>query len=384
MLPLVMVTAALQQTPISPEDGFVSLSSDAELPAWRLPRPGAWECQGGVIRRLTGGTLFTRAVYEDFSLRLEYRIDKGMNSGVFVRAPLSGRHSALGMEVQVQGDHGRAPGNETSGALYAARAPLVAANRPDGEWNALEVQLLGRHVHATLNDQVIHDFDLDDPQANEGLAPGVRLSDRCPRGFIGLQDHGNPVEFRNVRIKVEPEPGFEALTDGWVSYPPARLPSEGGNGLADGVIRAMAPAEGTATLRHPRVLGDCEIRLEFRAEAGGQALLLPRTDDDPRHQPLEIVLGDDTGRAPGREASGSLLGVASTMMPASLPVGEWNDLRVVLCGWTVRVYLNEMPVLDVPSANLWGKYMYTPLGGAPALVARRGRVDLRNVRVKAL
>jgi hypothetical protein len=72
------------------------------------------------------------------------------------------------------------------------------------------------------------------------------------------------------------------------------------------------------------------------------------------------------------------------MMPASLPVGEWNDLRVVLCGWTVRVYLNEMPVLDVPSANLWGKYMYTPLGGAPALVARRGRVDLRNVRVKAL
>jgi hypothetical protein len=41
-------------------------------------------------------------------------------------------------------------------------------------------------MKVTLNEQVIHDFDLDDPVANEGLVPGIRLSDRCPRGFIGL------------------------------------------------------------------------------------------------------------------------------------------------------------------------------------------------------
>ncbi|MBM3501911.1 MAG: DUF1080 domain-containing protein [Armatimonadetes bacterium] len=354
------------------EEGFVPLSADAELSAWRLPKPGAWECSDGVIRRVAGGTLFTRRIYEDFTLRLDYKIGKGGNSGVFVRAPLSGRHSALGMELQIMGDHGKPPSRESTGSLYAAKAPAVAASSGDGEWNALEVALLGRHMKVILNDQALHDFDLDDPAVNEGLVPGIRLSDRCPRGFIGLQDHGAPVEFRNVRIREEPEEGF-------ASIPLGPGPAEGGNDAESLVVE-----EGMPILRSTEALGDYEVRLEYRVEVGAQAVWLARLDNDPKHPPLEIVMGDDTGRAPGREASGALLGAASTMMPASLPVGEWNDLRAVFRGWTVRVYLNEMPVLNVPSANLWGKYMYTPLRGTPALAARQGKLELRRVRARPL
>jgi len=381
MLPLYLMTALLHQPP-AVEPGFTSLCADAELSAWRLPKPGAWECTDGVIRRVTGGTLFTRHIYEDFTLRLDFKIGKGGNSGVFVRAPLSGRHSALGMEVQIAGDFGKPPSSQSTGALYAAKASAVAANNADGEWNALEVALLGRHMKVTLNEQVIHDFDLDDPAVNEGLAPGIRLSDRCPRGFIGLQDHGSPVEFRNVRIREEPEAGFEPLFDGTLNGWTADR--EGAFGAQDGILVCSAPADGPATLKHSRTLADCEIRLEYRVEPGAQALLLPRTAANPRNAPLEIVMGDDTGKAPGREASGALLGQASTMMPASLPAGEWNDLRVILRGWTVRVYLNSMPVLNVPSANLWGKYMYTPLKGVPAIAARKGKVEVRDLRVRPL
>jgi hypothetical protein len=381
MLPLLLLVPLAQPAP-PVEEGFTSLCADAELSAWRLPKPGAWECADGVIRKVTGGTLFTRHIYEDFTLRLDYKIGPGGNSGVFVHAPLSGRHSALGMEVQIMGDHGKPPSDQSSGALYAAKAPSVAVTNPDGEWNALEVVFLGRHMKVTLNDQVIHDFDLDDPAANADLPPGIKLSDRCPRGFIGLQDHGAPVEFRNVRIKEEPERGFSPT-------PLAPLPPEGGNGVgafafADGVLTATAPAEGTAILKGTQVLGDCEVRLEYSVEPGAQALFLPRTDKDPKHAPLEIVMADDSGKAPGREASGALLGQAATMMPASLPIGEWNDLRIVLRGWTVQVYLNSMPVLNVPSANYWGKYMYTPLKGTPGIAARKGKVEVRNVRVKPL
>jgi hypothetical protein len=365
MLPIMLLLPLTQPPPV--EEGFVALSADAELTAWRLPRTGAWECRDNVIRRVTGGTLFTRRVSEDFTLRLDYRIGTGGNSGVFLRAPLSGRHSALGMELQIMGDHGRPPTNQSSGALYAARAPLVAANGPDDEWNALEVTLAGRHLRATLNGQVIHDFDLDDPEANRGLAPGIRLADRCPRGFIGLQDHGAPVEFRNVRLREAPEEGFSQLRFGRESQ--------------DGVLEL---AEGMERLTGMERLGDYEARLEFRVEPGAQAVWFARLDNDPKHAPLEIALADDTGRAPGREASGALLGTASTMTAASLPLGEWNDLRCVFEGWTVRVYLNEMPVLQVPSANLWGKFMYTPLQGVPGLEARKGKVEVRRVRVRPL
>ena len=381
MRALMLVAAMAPLTVTAQEEGFVSLSGDPTLSAWRQPADGAWECNDGVIKKIKGGTLFSEQMYEDFCLRLEYRIEEGGNSGLFLRAPLSGRHSALGMEMQILGDHGKPPSVGSSGALYAAKAPDVAATNPDGEWNEAEVEFRGAHLKATLNGQVIHDFDLDDPAVNEKLREGIKLSQRCVRGYIALQDHGHPVEFRNVRIREYPEEGLEALLgeslEGWT-------PSvEGAFALADGVLTCTAPEGETAGLTSAKTLGDHELRLEYRVSGGAEAYWLPRTDDDPKHRPMQVVLADDKDRAPGWNASGALAGQASTMVRASRPVGQWNDLRIVFRGWTVKVYLNGMRVLDVPSANYFGKYMYTPLRGRPQIVIRKGAVEVRNVRVKA-
>ena len=133
MRALMLVAAMAPLTVTAQEEGFVSLSGDPTLSAWRQPADGAWECNDGVIKKIKGGTLFSEQMYEDFCLRLEYRIEEGGNSGLFLRAPLSGRHSALGMEMQILGDHGKPPSVGSSGALYAAKAPDVAATNPDGE-----------------------------------------------------------------------------------------------------------------------------------------------------------------------------------------------------------------------------------------------------------
>jgi hypothetical protein len=382
-MPVWIVAVILVQTPAMPqEEGFVSLSDDPDLSAWRLPKPGAWVLEDGVIRRASGGTLFTRRIYEDFTLRLDFKIPKGGNSGLFLRAPLWGRHSALGMEMQICGDYGRKPGNGTTGGIYDAKAPDVAANRPDGEWNDLEVALHGRHMRALLNQQVIHDFDLDDPEINAPLPYGHKLSERCTRGFIGLQDHGTPIEFRNVRIKEEPEEGFEPLFDGtFTGWEPS---DQTAFTVENGELVCTAPAEGEASLTYETPLGDYELRLEYRVDKGAEAAWLARTTGNPRSTPVEVVIADDSGKAPGVNASGALSGQASTLMRGSLPVGQWNDLRVIFRGLQVHVYLNSMPLLSTRSTNFWGAYRYAPLKGAPQMMIRKGKVGFRNIRARAL
>jgi hypothetical protein len=284
--------------------------------------------------------------------------------------------------MQIRGDYGSKPSNGTTGGLYDAKAPEVAANRPNEEWNELEVALHARHMRAVLNEQVIHDFDLDDPEVNAPLPYGHRLSERCTRGYIGLQDHGTPVEFRNVRIKEEPEEGSQPLFDGTLT---GWTPSDNSAfTVEDGVLVCTAPAEGEASLSRETPLGDYELRLEYRVDKGAEAGWLARTTDDPRGNPVEVVIADDSGRAPGVRASGALAGQASTMMRGSLPVGQWNDLRVMFRGWQVHVYLNSMPVLSTHNTNFWGQYRRSPLKGAPGIVVRKGKVEIRRVRVRKL
>ncbi len=82
--------------------------------------------------------------------------------------------------------------NQTTGSIYVQVPPLVNAGKPAGEWNTLEITCNGPQVKAVLNGQTVQDTNLDQ---NE------ELRDRLREGFIGLQDHGTPVAFRNIRIK---------------------------------------------------------------------------------------------------------------------------------------------------------------------------------------
>jgi hypothetical protein len=137
----------------------------------------------------------------DFTLRLEYRMPKGCNSGVCVRvpAPYNGLPdetlpSKTGYEVQIQDDAGTPASLTSSGALYNAVAPEINAARPAGEWNELEVICRGPRLRVTLNGRVVQDVDQTEVAA---------IRDRKRTGYLMLQNHGHAVEFRNIRLKDE-------------------------------------------------------------------------------------------------------------------------------------------------------------------------------------
>jgi len=162
-------------TVMGDEEGFVSRDGRIE---WA--RPGGWKVQ-------------SRDRYDDFVLRLEWKLhEPGANSGVFLRAPRTNRESKMGFEFQMMGDHGEAPHKNGTGAVYDVLAPAVNAARPVGEWNELEIYLNGPHYRATLNGEVIQDVNFDEHE---------ELRYRLREGFISLQDHGDRVSFRNIRVK---------------------------------------------------------------------------------------------------------------------------------------------------------------------------------------
>ena len=177
-------------------DGWTSLFDGKSLDGWWLAgaNPNGFVVKDGTIEWAAhgGGMLMTHDRYDNFMLRIEWKIEEGGNSGVFLRAPRANRASKIGMEFQLQGDYGREPEEHITGAIYDVLSPLVNAGKPAGEWNELEVTLDGTKMKAVLNGQVVQDLDLND---HDELRPRLR------RGFIALQDHGCHVAFRNIRVK---------------------------------------------------------------------------------------------------------------------------------------------------------------------------------------
>jgi len=186
-------TASLK--PGEQEDGFVSLFNGKDLSGWvELSEPGNFVVKEGAITltKYTGGWLRSWDAYGDFAFRGEYKIAEGGNSGFFLRAPLVGRQSRIGFEFQIRGQAPEAATSpDSTGSIYDVRPPDVNCMRP-GEWNEVEITCVGTEVRIVWNGQLAHHFRYEEVEA---------MGNRATRGYIGLQDHHNPVQFRNLRIK---------------------------------------------------------------------------------------------------------------------------------------------------------------------------------------
>lgn len=134
--------------------------------------------------RIHYGNLRTDAVFEDFNLKLEVNVPKGDNSGVYLKGMY---------EVQVYDSYGKDVDSHNMGALYSRITPAVAAEKPAGTWQNLDITLCDRHVTVVLNGKKIIDN-----QAVLGPTGGAIISDVLAPGPIFLQgDHGH-VKYRNV------------------------------------------------------------------------------------------------------------------------------------------------------------------------------------------
>lgn len=172
----------------------IQLLNGKDLTGWRLLKEGAdngWSVVDGVLENRVVkakdkhfGNLRTDAEFEDFNLKTEVRTQEGSNSGIYLRGIY---------EVQVMESYGQPLDSHHMGALYSRITPSVAAEKPIGEWQTLDITLVDRHLTVILNGKTIID---NAPVL--GCTGGAMSSDEFKPGPIYLQgDHTN-VDYRNM------------------------------------------------------------------------------------------------------------------------------------------------------------------------------------------
>jgi len=139
--------------------------------------------------------------FADFVLRLDYKLAKKTNSGIFLRVPPGKVHPAYrAFEVQLLDDYSRKPDKHTTGSIYDVIAPTQNMSKPVGQWNSMEITCDGPLVTVVHNGVKVVDADfskLTKPIGKFSI-PYAKL----PRvGFFGLQYHGHELAFKNIRIK---------------------------------------------------------------------------------------------------------------------------------------------------------------------------------------
>jgi type 1 glutamine amidotransferase len=173
-------------------DGFRSVFNGRDLSGWHLRRKEgkpSWSVQDGVLVNAGKGTdLVSDETFGDHTVRYEYSVPKGGNSGFYLR----GRY-----EIQVADDFDRKkPDIRGNGSIYNKVAPSVFASKPAGEWQQAEATIIGNRVTVILNGAKIIDN-----AAIEGVTGAALDKNVTEPGPILLQGDHSAVRFRNIRVK---------------------------------------------------------------------------------------------------------------------------------------------------------------------------------------
>ncbi|MBN2264619.1 MAG: DUF1080 domain-containing protein, partial [Candidatus Aminicenantes bacterium] len=353
-----------------------------------------WRADDGVlVFDGHGESLCTAADYGDFELLVDWKIETGGDSGLYLRGS---------PQVQIWDAEANPAG---SGGLYnnqkAKSQPLEKADRPVGEWNAFRIIMIGERVSVYLNDTLVVDnvvlenyWERDKPI--------------YPTGQIELQAHGNPLWFRNIFIREippdAPPPGltpaeadedFVALfngrdLEGWTG-------DTKGYAAENGKI-VIRPEFGSGNLYTAGEYSDFTLRFEFKltpAANNGLGVRAP-LEGDAAYAGLEIQILEDGspvywGLRP-YQYHGSVYGVVPARRGFLRPPGAWNTEEVTLEGHHVQVVVNGSTVVD---ADLDEAAAGGTIDGRdhPGLQRESGRigflghgsiVEFRNIRIKEL
>jgi len=227
--PLTPLVLKNRLTAAEKEEGWELLWDGSTTAGWRgarldeFPEKG-WVIENGELVVLSsggaesaaGGDIVTRELYGDFELKVDFKITEGANSGIkyFVDTDLNkGPGSSIGLEYQILDDE-RHPdaklGNHEGSRTLASLYDLIAAN-PDkpvhriGEWNRAHIISKGNHVEHWLNGMKVLEYERRSDAYRKLVSeskyvewPGFGESET---GHILLQDHGDRVAFKNIKIK---------------------------------------------------------------------------------------------------------------------------------------------------------------------------------------
>ena len=195
--------------------GWTLLFDGQSLAGWQTSsgKPSQRPVEDGTLNphRCGGYMLIHEQPLADFVLRLDFKIAKGTNSGVFFRTwplePRPGKDVGFnGLEVAI--DDTQSAGLHDTGAIYDLVPPSKNAMRPVGEWNHLQLTCDQNLVEVAINGEVVTRMNLDEwttlnrrPDGSEHKFD-IAYQNHPRRGYIGLQDHGGECWYKNVKVKV--------------------------------------------------------------------------------------------------------------------------------------------------------------------------------------
>ncbi|MDB5306748.1 MAG: hypothetical protein JWO38_950 [Gemmataceae bacterium] len=201
-------------TPQEKADGWVLLFDGKSLDGWMTSagKPGKAPVEDGAINPHKCGhyMMVHKDPWENYVLALDFKISPKCNSGVFIRTfsltPRPGKDVGFnGIEVAIDDTPGA--GLHDTGALYDLVKPAKAARKPTGEWNHLVITSNKTLIEVELNGETVSRMDTSEwPKPN--LRPDgtqhkfdIAYKDHPVKGYIGLQDHGSPCWFKNIKLK---------------------------------------------------------------------------------------------------------------------------------------------------------------------------------------
>ncbi len=222
---LLGVVLVLLATPLSSQEhnrlnateraaGWQLLFDGNSLTGWRgynsESMPTGWSAENGMlIRTGPGGDIITEQQFADFELSLEWLVGPSGNSGVLFRA-VEGQEEVYhgAPEMQILDDAGHADGRSpltSAGSNYGLHGVPRGIVKSAGEWNTSRIVVVNNQVEHWLNGDKVVEYELGSADwaqrvANSKFAQWPAYG-RASRGHIGIQDHGDRVSFRNLKIR---------------------------------------------------------------------------------------------------------------------------------------------------------------------------------------
>lgn len=203
---LSMLAISAVMTSSSWAEQWQTIFNGSDLSGWE-PIGGSgdnWSAEDGELRcngKPGAQWLATKQEYADFELTLEFNVPENGNSGVFIRAPKDGVPYVDGMEIQVLDDFGDKwkglGADQYTGSVYAALPPTQRVTKKAGQWQSMAIRCVGRHLTVKINGKTVLDVGLDDHPEHFKKVPGLRRNS----GHIGLQNHGDKISYRNIRVR---------------------------------------------------------------------------------------------------------------------------------------------------------------------------------------
>ncbi len=208
------------------EEGFILLFDGETTTGWRsyngdsFPESG-WVVEDGTLRCIgagtgeaggRGGDIIYDGTYQDFHLKIDWKISEGGNSGIFyLGREIEGRpiwHTAPEFQILDNDRHPDADrgvdGNRKAASLYDIIPAVPQNTRPVGEWNQAEIIVYRGSVFHRQNGEDVLEYHLGTPAWDEMVEESkfdVELFGKYIEGVIGVQDHGDDVWFRNIKIR---------------------------------------------------------------------------------------------------------------------------------------------------------------------------------------